>query len=153
MVAPMTARPAVSPLASLAGRSFVKELDHTAAELNGLIGLARQLGISNGEAKRYIDAYFARYPEIRGYMDSTKALVKAQGNGTVQFAIETKITPLRSDQTPPPERFAELLLAEVDAAGVAPRVQVQSFDWRTLRHVQRVRPGMPTCTPSAVANP
>lgn len=42
-------------------------------------GLAQQLGISNGEAKQYIDAYFARYPEIRAYMDETKATAKAQG--------------------------------------------------------------------------
>lgn len=42
-------------------------------------GLAQQLGISNGEAKAYIDAYFARYPEIRGYMDETKETAKKRG--------------------------------------------------------------------------
>lgn len=81
-----------------------------------------------------------RIPRLRDLF----AMVRAQGNRTVQFAIETKITPLRSDQTPPPERFADLLLQEVDDAGVAGRVTVQSFDWRTLRRVQQLRPGMPT---------
>ncbi len=32
-------------------------------------GLARQLGIAPGEARSYIDAYFARYPGIRDYME------------------------------------------------------------------------------------
>ncbi len=36
-------------------------------------GLARQLGISNGEAKGYIDAYFDKYPEIKTYMNNTIA--------------------------------------------------------------------------------
>lgn len=34
-------------------------------------GLARQLGISRGEAKNYIDSYFSKYPEIKEYMDKT----------------------------------------------------------------------------------
>ncbi|GBQ12899.1 DNA polymerase I [Swaminathania salitolerans LMG 21291] len=42
-------------------------------------GLARQLGISAGEARRYIDAYFARYPGIRDYMDRTKEDAKRDG--------------------------------------------------------------------------
>lgn len=72
------------------------------------------------------------------------AMVKARGNHTVQFAIETKITPLRPDQTPEPERFVDLLLQEVHDAGVGERVQVLSFDWRTLRRVQQLRPTLPT---------
>lgn len=35
-------------------------------------GLARQLGISRGEASEYINAYFERFPGIRDYMDRTK---------------------------------------------------------------------------------
>ncbi|CDG39999.1 DNA polymerase I [Asaia bogorensis] len=42
-------------------------------------GLARQLGIAAGEARRYIDAYFARYPGIRDYMDRTKDDAKRDG--------------------------------------------------------------------------
>jgi glycerophosphoryl diester phosphodiesterase len=72
------------------------------------------------------------------------AMVKASGNEKVRFAIETKITPLRSDQTPEFERFVDLLLKEVDDAGVGDRVQVLSFDWRTLRRLQQLRPNMPT---------
>lgn len=42
-------------------------------------GLARQLGISRGDAQRYIDAYFERYPGIKAYMDDTKKLAHDQG--------------------------------------------------------------------------
>ena len=48
-------------------------------------GLARQLGISREEAARYIDAYFARYPGIRDYMERTKADARRQGFVTTLF--------------------------------------------------------------------
>ena len=42
-------------------------------------GLARQLGIEPGEARRLIEAYFVRYPEIRTYMERTKEIARRQG--------------------------------------------------------------------------
>ena len=42
-------------------------------------GLARQLGTTPGEARLYIDAYFARYPGIRAYMERMKNLAREQG--------------------------------------------------------------------------
>ncbi len=42
-------------------------------------GLARQLGIPRGDAGRYIEAYFERYPGIRAYMDSAKEFAKRNG--------------------------------------------------------------------------
>ena len=42
-------------------------------------GLARQLRIERGEARAYIDAYFERYPGIRGYMEETKAFARDRG--------------------------------------------------------------------------
>ncbi len=42
-------------------------------------GLARQLGTTPGEARLYIDAYFARYPGIRAYMERMKTLAREQG--------------------------------------------------------------------------
>ena len=35
-------------------------------------GLAKQLGIGRGEAQKYVDLYFERYPGVRRYMDETK---------------------------------------------------------------------------------
>lgn len=48
-------------------------------------GLARQLDISNGEAKTFIDAYFARFPEIRAYMERAKDEARAHGFVTTLF--------------------------------------------------------------------
>jgi DNA polymerase-1 len=42
-------------------------------------GLASQLNIENSAAKQYIDLYFARYPGVKRYMDSTREQAKAQG--------------------------------------------------------------------------
>ena len=42
-------------------------------------GLARQLSIPRGEAQRYIDAYFERYPGIKDYMERTKQQAHDQG--------------------------------------------------------------------------
>ncbi|WP_321395352.1 DNA polymerase I [Emcibacter sp.] len=42
-------------------------------------GLARQLDISKGEAKDYIDAYFEKFPGIRDYMEDTKAYCRKHG--------------------------------------------------------------------------
>jgi DNA polymerase-1 len=69
-------------------------------------GLAQQLGISNGEAKQYIDAYFARYPEIRRYMDVTKEQAKTQGWVTTLFGRKCFV-PGIADRNPAMRAFAE----------------------------------------------
>jgi DNA polymerase I len=42
-------------------------------------GLAKQLNIQNDEAGHYIDTYFARYPGVSQYMESTKQKAKELG--------------------------------------------------------------------------
>jgi DNA polymerase-1 len=42
-------------------------------------GLARNLGIDNTAAKNYIARYFERYPGVKAYMESTRALARSQG--------------------------------------------------------------------------
>ena len=42
-------------------------------------GLASQLDIERGAAQQYIDLYFARYPGVKQYMDSTREQAKSQG--------------------------------------------------------------------------
>ena len=42
-------------------------------------GLAKQLGVERSAAQAYIDRYFARYPGVKNYMDSTRLLAKDQG--------------------------------------------------------------------------
>lgn len=68
-------------------------------------------------------------------------LVKRRGS-KVEFNIETKISPDRPEQTPTPEKFAELLLELVARNRVVSRTIVQSFDFRTLRAMKALAPRM-----------
>jgi DNA polymerase-1 len=45
----------------------------------GAFRLANDLRIPKAEAQRYIDGYFARYPQVRGYMDSAIARAREKG--------------------------------------------------------------------------
>ena len=42
-------------------------------------GLARQLGLERGAAQSYIDRYFARYPGVANYMESTRLQARERG--------------------------------------------------------------------------
>jgi glycerophosphoryl diester phosphodiesterase len=72
------------------------------------------------------------------------ALVARAGNDRVRFAIETKLHPEKPEETPAPEPFARIVVDEIRRAGVAPRTQILSFDWRTLQAVQKIAPEIPT---------
>jgi len=69
-------------------------------------GLARQLGITGGEAKLYIDAYFKRYPEIRAYMDSAKAQARELGYVLTPFGRRCWV-PRIKDKIPALRAYAE----------------------------------------------
>ncbi|WP_233237830.1 DNA polymerase I [Bordetella sp. LUAb4] len=45
----------------------------------GVFGLASNLGITRDAAQAYIDRYFARYPGVAQYMESTRVLARQQG--------------------------------------------------------------------------
>ena len=78
-----------------------------------------------------------RVPTLQQVFD----LVKAK-RAKVEFNIETKISPAKPDQTPTPERFAELMRDVVRANGLTSRVILQSFDFRTLHAMKRLEPSM-----------
>ncbi len=42
-------------------------------------GLAKQLGISRGQAQEYVDLYFDRYPGVKAYMDNIRQTAREQG--------------------------------------------------------------------------
>src|SRR5271156_6681097 len=42
-------------------------------------GLARQLGVPRSAAQNYVDLYFARYPGVRRYMESTRERARRDG--------------------------------------------------------------------------
>ena len=69
-------------------------------------GLARQLGIGRSEAGQYIDAYFARYPGIREYMDRTIAGARKTGYVTTPFGRRCHV-PGIGDKNPARRNFSE----------------------------------------------
>jgi glycerophosphoryl diester phosphodiesterase len=60
--------------------------------------------------------------------------------GNFLFNIETKIFKDKPQYTPPPDRFAELLLHAIDRHQLRSRVIVQSFDFRTLQAMKKIAP-------------
>jgi DNA polymerase-1 len=59
-------------------------------------GLAQDLGVSNAEAKRYIDNYFARYPGVREFIDRTIEEAKTKGCVSTLFGRRRFIPELAS---------------------------------------------------------
>ncbi len=51
----------------------------------GAYALARDLGVPPGEAQRFIDAYFARLPRVRAFMEETKAQARRTGKVRTLF--------------------------------------------------------------------
>jgi DNA polymerase-1 len=58
--------------------------------------LSNELGISTGEAKEFIDAYFARYPKIQDYLARTLDEVRATGKVHTLFGRVRYITEIHN---------------------------------------------------------
>jgi glycerophosphoryl diester phosphodiesterase len=95
--------------------------------------------------------YAAQHPQQQP-IDGTRiprladvfALVQRAGHEHVRLAIETKLSPLQPDATLAPQPFATAVVDAVRQAGLERRVQILSFDWRTLQVVQRIAPPITT---------
>jgi DNA polymerase-1 len=59
-------------------------------------GLAQDIGVSNSEAKRYIESYFARYPKVREFLDMTIQDAKMNGYVMTLFGRRRFIPELSS---------------------------------------------------------
>jgi glycerophosphoryl diester phosphodiesterase len=100
--------------------------------------------------------YAKRFPNQQAidgtHMPTLAALfdmVKKQNNERVRFNIETKLSPFERTQTIGPEAFVDALLGTIAKEKMLHRVTIESFDWRTLKLVQRDYPSVPTVYLSA----
>jgi DNA polymerase-1 len=59
-------------------------------------GLARNLGIDNTAAKNYIARYFERYPGVKAYMESTRAIARQQGFVETVFGRRLQLSGIQS---------------------------------------------------------
>ncbi len=81
-------------------------------------GLAQNLGIPQGEAKAYIDAYFERYPGIRAYMDKMKKEAREQGFVTTLFGRKIHVPGIK-DKNPARRSFSERAAINAPIQGTA----------------------------------
>jgi len=77
----------------------------------------------------------ATLPDVFALADSYHA--------DVRYNIETKVAADRPAISADPREFVDVVLAAVRAAGKVDRVEIQSFDWRTLPLVHQAEPSIP----------
>jgi glycerophosphoryl diester phosphodiesterase len=74
-------------------------------------------------------------PEVFSLTDSYRA--------DVRYNIETKVAADHPAISAQPQEFVDVVLAAVRAAAKVDRVEIQSFDWRTLPLVRQAQPSIP----------
>lgn len=77
----------------------------------------------------------ATLPEVFALADSYGA--------DVRYNIETKVEADKPETSAEPAQFVDVILAAVRSAGKVDRVEIQSFDWRTLPMVRQAEPSIP----------
>lgn len=74
-------------------------------------------------------------PEVFALTDSYHA--------DVRYNIETKVQAEHPDTSASPKEFVDVILGSVRSADKVDRVEIQSFDWRTLPLVHQAEPSIP----------
>ncbi|MGJ0484040.1 MAG: DNA polymerase I [Methylomicrobium sp.] len=116
-----------------------KDLRRSAKAINfGLIygmssfGLAQQLGVPRGKAQSYIDLYFERYPGVKAYMDSIRALAREQGYVETLFGRRLYLPDINSrnaSQRQYAERTAINAPMQGTAADIIKRAMIAADRW------------------------
>ena len=78
----------------------------------------------------------ATLPQVFSLADSYHA-------DAIRYNIETKVEADQPGASAEPQEFVDVILAAVRSAGKVDRVQIQSFDWRTLPLVRGAEPSIP----------
>jgi DNA polymerase-1 len=125
-------------------------------------GLARQLGIARGEAQKYMDLYFERYPGVKRYMEETRRQAREAGFVETVFGrrlylpeIQSRNQALRqyaersAINAPMQGTAADIIkraMIEVDAwlqgSGVPARLIMQVHDELVLEVANEAVPGL-----------
>jgi DNA polymerase I len=95
-------------------------------------GLARQLGIGRGEAQRYVDRYFERYPGVRRYMDETRNQARELGYVETVYGRRLYLPDIRSRNAPLrqyAERSAINAPMQGTAADIIKRAMIAVDSW------------------------
>ncbi|WP_156661052.1 glycerophosphodiester phosphodiesterase family protein [Mycobacterium sp. 852002-51163_SCH5372311] len=68
---------------------------------------------------------------------------EATGYADVRYNIETKVAADRPEVSADPQEFVDAVLAAARTAGKVDRIEIESFDWRTLAIVHQAAPSIP----------
>ncbi|MGB5332867.1 MAG: DNA polymerase I [Woeseiaceae bacterium] len=102
-------------------------------------GLAKQLGISRGEAQAYVDLYFDRYPGVKAYMDNIRATAGEQGYVETVFGRRLylpEINARNAQRRQYAERSAINAPMQGTAADIIKKAMITVHDW-----LKRSEPG------------
>jgi DNA polymerase-1 len=80
-------------------RGTAKTVNFATVYGQGPLNLSRQLRISFGEAKKFIDSYFAKYPGIQGFVEETMAQAEKMGYVTTVFNRRRYIPGITSEDS------------------------------------------------------
>lgn len=95
-------------------------------------GLAKQMGVSREMAQDYIERYFSRYPGVKSYMDTTRALAHQQGYVETLSGRRLYLPEINSKQIPrqkAAERTAINAPLQGTAADIIKRAMISLDAW------------------------
>ncbi len=95
-------------------------------------GLAKQLGIDRGEAQRYVDRYFERYPGVKAYMEATREQAREQGYVETLFGRRLYLPEIRArnaQRRQAAERTAINAPMQGTAADIIKKAMLSVHEW------------------------
>lgn len=95
-------------------------------------GLTRQLDINRKEAQDYIDKYFARYPQVKAYMDNTRAMAREKGYVETLWGRRLYLPDIQASQIPrqkAAERTAINAPLQGSAADIIKMAMIKIHHW------------------------
>ncbi|MFF2556232.1 glycerophosphodiester phosphodiesterase [Nocardia sp. NPDC058058] len=91
------------------------------------------------EAQELPGNKIARLPQVFDLVKSYPSAFDA-----LRYNIETKLEAEHPEQSATPAEFVDVILGAIEGAGATSKVEIQSFDWRSLPLVKAKRASIPT---------
>jgi len=90
----------LSPIPKDEQRRISKMVNYALLYGKTAFSLAKDIGVSRGEAAAFIEAYFARYPKVRSFIDDTIARARETGQVRTLLGRLRRLPDLRSKNVP-----------------------------------------------------
>jgi glycerophosphoryl diester phosphodiesterase len=85
----------------------------------------------------------AHKPLLRDVIDSAEAHAQSSKRALPFYNIETKTQPSTDNvEHPAPDEFVQLMMDVINSKGIADRVIIQSFDFRTIKLIHQIYPSI-----------